>query len=432
MAMPASPLYLGLDFGTGGARATLIDGSGEALWQAREDYRQAAAQTPADWLAALRRLLERLPVRLRAQLAGIAVNATSATVLLTDAVSRPLGPALLYNDTRAEESLAELEAKFRIAHPAAALPHYLSATSGLAKFHWLVRRPKAAAAARFCHQADWITTRLSGRPGVSDYHNALKSGFDPGTRSWPDWIAALPHAALLPTVLMPGIDLGPISAEAARRFELPAACRVRAGTTDSIAAFLAAGVREPGKAVTSLGTTLVLKLLSERRVEAVEYGIYSHWFGRLWLAGGASNAGGGVLLKFFSAGRLEELSRRIDPATDSGLDYYPLPAPGERFPVNDPALLPRLAPRPADDARFLHGLLEGLARIEAAGYARLVQLGATPPRQVLSAGGGAHNSTYTSIRTRLLNLPIAPAPHTEASYGSALLARDGTAAFGAL
>ena len=429
MAMPASPLYLGLDFGTGGARASLIDARGEILCQGREDYLRAEEQTPADWLAALRRLLEMLPAPLRARIASIAVNGTSATVLLTDAVSRPLGPTLLYRDDRAAASLAQLEATFRTAHPAAALPHFLAASSGLAKFHWLTRQPKAASAARFCHQADWITARLSGRAGISDYHNALKTGFDPRTQSWPDWIARLPHAALLPTVLMPGSDLGPVSAEASCRFDLPSGCRVRTGTTDSIAAFLAAGVREPGDAVTSLGTTLVLKLLSRRQVEAVEYGVYSHWFGPLWLAGGASNAGGGTLRKLFSDAQLRELSGRIDPEVPSGLDYYPLPAPGERFPLNDPGCLPRLGPRPPDDARYLQGLLEGLARIEAAGYAKLVQLGATPPVRILSAGGGAANAAYTRIRARLLGLPVTPAAHAEASYGSALLARDGPRSF---
>ena len=429
MALPASPLYLGLDFGTGGARACLIDAHGAVVWQGRTDYLRAEEQTPADWLAALRRVLEMLPAPLRGRIASLAVDGTSATVLLADAVSRPLGPALLYKDDRAAANLAQLEAAFRTAHPAAALPHYLSATSGLAKFHWLMRQPKAAGAARFCHQADWITARLSGRAGLSDYHNALKTGYDARAQSWPEWIMRLPYAALLPTAVMPGMDLGTVSADAARRFDLPPACRVRAGTTDSIAAFLAAGAREPGEGVTSLGSTLVLKLLSRRRVEAVEYGVYSHWFGPLWLAGGASNAGGGVLRQFFTDAQLQALSRRVDPDAPSGLDYYPLPAPGERFPVNDPAHLPRLTPRPPDDALFLQGLLEGLARIEAAGYARLTLLGATPPERILSAGGGAANETYNRIRARLLKVPVAPALHAEASYGSALLARDGSGIF---
>jgi D-ribulokinase len=54
---------------------------------------------------------------------------------------------------------------------------------------------------------------------------------------------------------------------------------------DSIAAFLAAGVETPGEAVTSLGSTLAVKLLSEARVEDAAFGVYSHRLGDGWLVG---------------------------------------------------------------------------------------------------------------------------------------------------
>jgi sugar (pentulose or hexulose) kinase len=92
-------------------------------------------------------------------------------------------------------------------------------------------------------------------------------------------------------------------------------------------------------------------------------------------------------------------------------------------------LAPRLSPRPADDAEFLHGLLESLARIEARGYGLLAELGATPVRRVDSAGGGAQNPVWTRIRERLIQVPVARAAHTEAAYGAALLARDGQQCF---
>ncbi|MGA9164318.1 MAG: FGGY-family carbohydrate kinase, partial [Thiobacillus sp.] len=223
--------------------------------------------------------------------------------------------------------------------------------------------------------------------------------------------------------------LASVSRPRARYLGIHPGCRVRAGTTDSIAAFLAAGVAHSGDAVTSLGSTLVLKLLSDTRVESTEHGVYSHWFGSRWLAGGASNAGGAVLRQFFDDRQLAALSESIDPSVASPLDYLPLPKPGERFPVNDPTLAPRLSPRPADDAEFLHGLLESLARIEARGYGLLAGLGATPVRRVETAGGGAQNSAWTRIRQRRLGVPVNRAAHTEAAYGSALLARDGSQRF---
>jgi len=207
---------------------------------------------------------------------------------------------------------------------------------------------------------------------------------------------------------------------------------VHAGTTDSIAAFLAAGVTKSGDAVTSLGSTLVLKLLSDTPVESAEHGVYSHWFGSRWLAGGASNAGGAVLRQFFDDRQLAALSEQIDPAVASPLDYLPLPRTGERFPVNDPQLAPRLAPRPPDDAEFLHGLLESLARIEAEGYGLLATLGATPVSRVQTAGGGARNAVWARIRQRRLGLPVTRAAHIEAAYGAARLARDGVQTFASL
>ncbi len=254
-------------------------------------------------------------------------------------------------------------------------------------------------------------------------------GLDPESGRWPDWVALLADIACLPVPVKPGAGVGLVEMPRARKLGLNLDCLVRAGTTDSIAAFLAAGVDRPGGAVTSLGTTLVLKLLSENRVDAGQYGIYSHWFGRLWLAGGASNAGGGVLRQHFSDDELDALSARIDPDRDSGLDYYPLPRPGERFPVNDPDLQPRLEPRPSERAQFLHGILEGLARIEALGYRRLEALGASPLQYVVGAGGGAGNATYTRIRAGRLGVPVTTADQSEACYGAALLARFGTALF---
>ena len=63
-----------------------------------------------------------------------------------------------------------------------------------------------------------------------------------------------------------------------------------------------------------------------------------------------------------------ELSPRINPEQPTGLDYYVLNEPGERFPKFDPHKQPCMEPRPADDAVFLQGLLEAMSKTEAIGY----------------------------------------------------------------
>jgi D-ribulokinase len=419
-------MFLGIDFGTNGARACVIAPVGEIEALERVDFGPLEDYEAAGiWRDALFEVIGLIPTGLRRRLAALALDGTSGTVLACNEALDPAHPPLLSNDARA---VAEAEAIARAAgpdHPAAA------ATSGLAKVLWLKHRLGPDRAHLYLNQADWLSALLSDRVGYSDYHNALKLGYDVEALAWPQWVEYLADLDYLPQVVAPGSPLARIAAPRARALGVNADCLVRAGTTDSIAAFLAAGARRPGEAVSSLGTTLVLKLLSERRVESGAHGVYSHWFGDLWLAGGASNAGGGVLRRFFSDARLAELSAGIDPTRDSGLDYYPLPGPGERFPYSDPHMPPRLTPRPEDDRAFLHGLLEGLARIEALGYRRLQELGATPLKRVSSCGGGAANAAYTRLRERLLGVPVEVAGVQGAAYGAALLARDGTGRFGA-
>lgn len=408
-------MYLGLDFGTSGARACIIDHDKSIVWEQRVAYPNPATQTPADWRAALHTLLSALPKHIAAYLQGLAIDGTSGTVLLCDEALEPCSAALLYHDNRAQQQVEQLRNIAPRNHTVC------TATSGLAKFLNLTQHSDIDHAAFFLHQADWLTALLSGQPGISDYHNALKTGYDVENLCWPDWVMALPHTHLLPHVLAPGEIIGLIQPDIAAYFGIAPQCVIHAGTTDSTAAFIAAEVRETGIGVTSLGTTLVLKQLSAQRIEAPEYGVYSHRYGDLWLAGGASNAGAGVLRHYFDDAQLAALSAKIDPLQDSLLDYYPLTKIGERFPVNDAQLAPRLEPRPVSNVEFLHGMLQGLARIEAAGYARLAELGAPPLKRVVTNGGGAQNTVWKKMRETLLGVPVSTAAHCEAACGSALL-----------
>lgn len=408
--------HIGIDFGTSGARACVIDDDMTIVWEQRVAYPEPLQQTPEDWRTALHTLLDCLPKDIAGRLRGLAIDGTSGTVLLCDASLAPLSSALLYNDNRAGQQAVQLKVLAPEGHGAC------TATSGLAKFLWLTQQPDKEQPAYFLHQADWLTALFSGKPGISDHHNALKSGYDVERLCWPDWVISLPHAHLLPQVLAPGATIGRIQPDIAAHFGIAPECTIHAGTTDSIAAFIATGVDEPGIGVTSLGTTLVLKQLSDRRIEAPEYGVYSHRYGDLWLVGGASNAGAGVLRQYFDDAQLAALSAQIDPSQDSPLDYYPLGKIGERFPVNDAQLAPRLTPRPDDDAEFLHGMLQGLARIEAEGYRKLAELGAPPLKRVVTNGGGTKNQVWGKLRGRLLGVPVSNAAHSEAAYGAALLA----------
>ncbi|NEQ49699.1 MAG: FGGY-family carbohydrate kinase [Leptolyngbya sp. SIO3F4] len=405
--------YLGIDFGTSGARAIAIDSAGTVIAETRCQYLSVEPDANS-WRQTLWTLLSQVPRAVKQKLKAIAIDGTSATVLLCDRNYNPLTKPLLYNDARGG-----------VPHVAPTNSPAHSATSSLSKALWWFKTLPSQTLTKayyLTHQADWLSSLLHGEAGISDYNNALKLGYEPQNLSYPNWLTNLEISSWLPRVIAPGNVIAPIQLEIAQRFEIATNCIIKTGTTDSIAAFLASGASGPGDAVTSLGSTLVLKLLNPIAINDISSGIYSHRLGQQWLVGGASNTGGAVLRYYFSDPELQSLSNLIDTTQTSGLNYYPLLKAGERFPINDPQLAPKLTPRPANSVTFLHGLLESMSRIEALGYQKLVTLGCNCVKQIYTTGGGAKNQTWQSLRSRALGIPLSTALHTETAYGTARLA----------
>lgn len=428
------PLYLGIDIGTSGVRTSVIDESARLLFSERigmpapDRSRGMPEQDPWIWWRAVADCIDRISAtmsdakRSLAEVDAVAVDGTSGTILLVDAALDPVSRGLMYDAGGFVSEAREIDA----VAPTDSIAQGGSST--LARLLHLQSMPGSDGAAHAMHQADWIAAMLTGRGGQSDENNVLKLGYDLGARCWPEWFGRLClRNDLLPEVHPVGAALGGVSAKSRSRFGFSRHATVVAGTTDSTAAFVAAGASKPGDGVTSLGTTLAVKLLSTRPVLSPSRGVYSHRLFGMWLAGGASNTGGGVLLDLFGMDRIEELEGRVDPESDTGLDYYPLSRPGERFPVSDPDLKPRLEPKPADEGRFFQGVLEGIARIERQAYGTLADLGADPVADIRTAGGGGKSAAWTAIRRRILGCPVSISD-AEASEGSARIALRGAAA----
>jgi len=417
-------LSLGIDLGTSGVRTAVLDEAGTVLSSVKTAHlpQDSNCIDAAKWWTAVQNCIALQDAALSAlghdmrSIERVGVDGTSGTMVLTDANLRPVTPALMYDSAGFVAEAAEIDKHAPAVHITR------GTNSALARALCLQAQDTANAAVHLLHQADLITAHLRGVGGYSDENNTLKLGFDPETGDWPDWFKDTRlRTDLLPHVLPAGAPLGPISADVAANLGLSPTVTVHAGTTDSIAAFLAAAPLKVGNAVTSLGTTLAIKILSENRIDVPEMGLYSHKIGDAWLVGGASNTGGGVLAKLFDAETLVTLSEQIDPSVESPLDYYPLNKPGERFPINDPALQPRLSPRPNSDVAFLHGILESIARIERTGYGAIKDHGGPELGQLYTAGGGASNPVWSAIRARVIGVSPQGVQGQEACVGVARL-----------
>ncbi len=395
----------------------MVDAGGALVAEQASDY-PAAFEDPQGWRSGLIALCGRLPAALRSHVAAVAIDGTSGTLLLCreDGSLLPgaLAQALPYHRACPHQAAeaARLTGQLVGAGPAA------SASGSLARALTLLAMAPGPCLLR--HQADWLMGWLLGDWRWGEEGNNLRLGWDLQTRCWSGSIADQPWSGALPQVRSSGERLGSLAAASALALGLPASCQVVAGSTDANAAVLAADA-QPGDGVTVLGTTLVLKQFCPQPIAGP--GISGHRVAGQWLVGGASNAGAGVLRRWFTDGQIAELSRQIDPRRPTGLALRPLPGPGERFPVDDPALKPQLEPRPVSDAFFLQALLEGLVEIERAGWQRLAELGAPPIRRVISLGGGARNPQWRLMRQRVLGVPVLNRPQLTAALGMARLAR---------
>jgi sugar (pentulose or hexulose) kinase len=422
----AATAVLGVDLGSSGLRLALLPQLGVATSGCVE--LQAPYPGPFDdpqsWRRGLIALVRQLSPEQRRSVGAIALAGTSGTLLLCRDDGRLLAGdlafALPYGLPCPEQ--AQAVAELVSDGPAA------GASGSLARALRLLARARAAGEISpllLRHQADWLMGWLLGDWRWGEEGNNLRLGWDLQARAWAGGIAGRIGSAALPVIRASGEILGRLAPDAAESLGLDGACRVVAGSTDANAAVLAA---EPGPddGITVLGTTLVLKRFVPQPIRAP--GVSCHRLAGRWLAGGASNAGAGVLLRFFPREALGELSRQIDPDRPTGLRLRPMPARGERFPWDDPGLEPLLEPRPVSDVLYLQALLEGLTELERAGWQRLRELGAPPIQRVISLGGGARNPQWRALRQRVLGVPVLSRPHLSACRGMALLAARALAA----
>ena len=387
-------LALGIDLGTSGVRVAVLNQRRDLLHTDSSGYERGLAD-PDDWLKSCIQLIKAIPHELRSQLRAVAVDGTSGTLVACDPHGTPLGQALPYN-VACPEQLDQVRGLVQAGQPAA------SASGSLARALRLLEQHSQPLILR--HQADWISGWLLEDWRFGEEGNNLRLGWSLSDQRWPGAFERQAWREALPQIRPSGSKLGFINAARAKQLGFSEHMLVIAGTTDANAAVLTADAADD-EGITVLGSTLVLKRFTSIPLRAGA-GTSTHRVGGRWLAGGASNSGGAVLRDCFPGIDLDELSRQIDPDQDSGLKLLPLIGQGERFPVDDPDLAPILTPRPVSDALYLHGLLEGLSRIECQGWTKLTELGAPAPQRLVTLGGGARNPQWRRLRQRLIGVPI--------------------------
>jgi sugar (pentulose or hexulose) kinase len=432
MSDPIPGVVLGIDVGTSGARAVAATAQGEVRAEAQVAITDAVAdgsrheQHPQEWWRAVSTAIRKVLTTLGASsdtIAGVAVTSTSGSLVLTDASGQPVRPAILYDDARGAAEAEELNLR----RPRGAAP--FNPSFSLVKAVWVRRAaPAVWERVRFLlHPADWLTARLTGQFGTSDESNALKLGFDSETGGWGPAVAlaGIPPE-ILPRVIRPGQQAGEVCRQACEETGLPQGTAVLAGATDGMASLVASGASAPGHANTTLGTTLVWKVLSETKPQLTA-GMYCHRHpGGWWAPGAASNTGPGSVRTPNTNLTPAELDALASVHLPSSHLCYLLRSTGERFPFLNSQAETFFEAEPARPAESWAAQLQSLAFVERWGYERLRECGVAVGCQIFSTGSAAASPVLSQLRASVLNREVIRCRYPHSAFGAAILAASAT------
>ncbi len=424
-------LWLGVDVGTQGVRAVLVDAAGgvagsgsHPLTSSRRDAGRHE-QDPEDWWTALCAATQQaLQSHAGRAITAMSIDSTSGTILVERPDGSARGPGLMYDDARA---MAEVATVQEVGHTLwSSLGYRMQGSWALPKMRWLIANDHVSAGDRIVHQGDHLSARLTGHGVATDTSSALKSGYDLVHLTWPDEVftALSIDTGLLPDVVAPGTPIGTVSLAAADLTGIPAGTIIVAGMTDGCASQVAARALRPGAWSSALGTTLVIKGATDTLLLDPSGAVYCHRNpDGGWLPGGASSSGAGVVARELPGRDLDRLTLAVQAlGTPIPGFVYPLVGAGERFPFVAAQAESVAVAAPETDAHTLGGLMQAVALVERLAYDVLAALGADITGPVTFSGGASRNPYWNQMRCNVLGRPVLLPGSVDAAVGSAIVA----------
>ena len=430
-------MYLGLDLGTSGLKALLLDADHEVVAVATaplETSRPAqgwSEQDPAHWIDACKAVLSELQPHLAA-VTGIGIAGHMHGVVLVDEAGEVVRPCLLWNDTRASAEAAAMDSNpiFRAVSGTIVFPGFSAPKMAWVRDHepglW-------AQADKVLFPKDYLAYWLTGLMHCEPSDAAGSALFDPARN---DWSAELCAAAGLPSDMLPAIlpsdqPRGPVRGEIAARFGLNPACVVAGGAGDNAAASLGIGAVNDGEGQVSLGTSGVLLTVNERWTPDADTAVhsFSHAAANRFIQMGVTLTATDSLSWLADAvgDTPGALSDRL-PQTSNGpgaVLFLPYLA-GERTPHNLDSPQGGFFGLSRNDGalEMTRAVMEGVAFSIADCAQALVQAGARI-ENLTAVGGGTRSRFWLQTLADVLERPLTLNPNAEhaAALGGARLAR---------
>ncbi len=440
--------FLGMDVGTGGTRAVIVDAAGKLMGAAssphapfRAEHPGWAEQDPEDWWRAakeaIRGALATTPEP-KEPVAAIALTGQMHGAVMLDENSAVLRTSLIWCDTRTQpecdwltehigyERLIELTCN-------PALPNFT-----LTKLLW-VKKHEPEIFARIAHvmcPKDYVRYRLTGEFAIDVQEASGTLLLDVTHRRWSREMA---EAAGIKEGWLPRVFESPeicarISAEAAGLTGLAAGTPVAAGAGDQGAGAVGMGVLQPGSVSATIGTSGVVFAATAKPTKDPKGRLHTfcHAVPGLWHVMGVTQSAGlslSWLKETFFAGRsydaLTADAAKI-PAGSEGLEWAPYLL-GERTPHLDPEVRAAFAGIDANHTapHFVRAVLEGVAYSLQDTFTLFAELG-IPVSGIRLGGGGARGALWRRIQAGIYGHAVEVLTAEEGgAFGCALLAGVG-------
>jgi len=445
-------MFLGIDVGTGGTRAILIDRSGAILASHSAEHAPIqsqhigwAEQDPKDWYRAT---IQAIAGTMAASgVAGAEIEAVGLTgqmhgCVMLDADGEVLRPALIWCDQRTQPQCDWLTEKLGFerlieltCNPA--LPNFT-----LTKLLW-VRQHQPEIFAKIAHvlcPKDYVRYRLTGEFAIDMQEASGTLLLDVTHRRWSTEVA---EAAGIPLAWLPRLFEGPeicarISDIGAGVSGLVAGTPVAAGAGDQGAGAVGMGILSPGSVSATIGTSGVVfaSTAAPTKDRLGRLHTFCHAAPGLWHVMGVTN-GAGLSLRYFrdtfapaaSYDELTALAAQVPPASD-GLLWAPYLF-GERTPHLDPEARAAFVGITASTTRghFVRAVLEGVAFSLEDTFTLFKEL-EIPVTSIRLGGGGARGPLWRQIQADVYGKPVELLEAEEGgAFGAALLAGTGVDAW---
>jgi xylulokinase len=438
---------LGLDLGTSGVRVVAVDEHGVLRHEVTRNYPLMTPQpgwteqNPADWLRESLAALQAVAATVKRDglsVAALGLSGQMHGMVPLDESGEVVRPAILWNDQRTADAVAEMNARVpretiiaRTGNPAITGFH-------VSKLLWL-RQHEPAAFERTAHSLlpkDYLAYKLTGQMHAEPSDASGTNCFHLATKRWDtEILSALDLSPTLFPEIIPSHEVtGKLTQGIAQETGLPEGLPVVIGAGDNAAAATGLGISssQPKVGSVSLGTSGVIfsPLAAPTPDPEGRVHLFCHADGGYHLLGVTLSAAGS--LQWYrdtfaperSFSELTELAGQ-SPIGSRGVVFKPYLA-GERTPHLNAALRGSLTglSLASTQADIVRAVLEGVA-FSLRDALDIIQPLA-PLKHALATGGGAKSPLWLQMVADVLGLPLAlPERHQGAAYGAALLAYQG-------